>query len=183
MIQACVTRAYQVIQAGGLLIYPTEGVYGIGCDPHNSEAINKLINLKKRNPNKGIILIASDFAMFEAFIKPLSNEILEQISKYKSDPVSWIVPATEHCPGPLTGNRSTLAIRVSSHPFVQSLCKQLGHAITSTSANVSGQNPINNAKELNKAFGFAVDYIVPLPVGSLGKPTPLFDAISGQQLR
>ncbi len=178
-----VSKACEVIRAGGLLVYPTESVYGIGCNPNNTTALKKLLNLKKRSPEKGFILVASDFSMFKDFVKPLPKDTLERIKKHWSEPVSWVVPAVDHCPKLLTGNRNTLAIRVSAYPFIQAMCKQLGHAITSTSANISGSDPITQVNGLIAEFANDVDYIVPLSLEKQNSPTPLFDALSGKRLR
>jgi len=178
-----VLHAAQVIRRGGLLIYPTEGVYGIGCDPRNQTAVARLINLKQRDPGKGFILIAASEAMLSDYIAPLEDAVRAKLSRTWPGPVSWVVPARTGIHDSLTGGRETLAVRVSAHPFVQALCTELNHALISTSANVSGHPPITEQDTLETVFGDAVDHIVPMAPGDLAGPTPIYDALTGAQLR
>ena len=178
-----VLKCKKIIQAGGLIIYPTEGLFGIGCDPDSHDALAKLISLKKRSTSKGIILIASRYDMLNNYIEALPSDASRRVLQTWPGPVSWVLPAKKDCSRLLTGGHNTIVARVSSHPFVQALCGQLGHAITSTSANISGQAPICNFETLEKVFAYEVDFIVPLMPGNLERPTSIFDALSGRQLR
>ncbi len=182
-MQDHVLEACEAVKNGGLIVYPTEGVYGIGCDPKNEQALARLLQLKNRDPDKGLILIAATFEMLSPFIKEPKGKIRKQIMQTWPGPITWILEAEHYVSPILTGNRETLAVRVSAHPFVQELCNQLGHALVSTSANVSGQPPIQSLDVLQQTFGETVDYITPLAPGDLKQPTPIFDAQSGKQLR
>lgn len=182
-VDAHLHASCQVIQQGGILVYPTEGVYGIGCDPRNPDALEKLISVKSRDTGKGLILIGSDFQMFKVFIQPLPKPVLDKLKASWPGPVTWVVPAAENCPDLLTGGRNTIAIRVTDHPFVRALCDQLGHCITSTSANISGEAAITNPDDLYAQFAEKVDYIAPLPLGSQIGPSSVFEALTDKQLR
>ena len=182
-MQEYVIAAGKAISAGGLVVYPTEGVYGIGCDPQNQTALERLLSLKQRDSRKGFILIASDISMLDNYLAPLSEDINSRIKDSWPGPVTWVMPAAENVSNILSGGRSTLAVRVSAHPYVRALCQHLGHALVSTSANQSGQPPLGTLIELQQTLGDRIDYIVPLPPGNLNRPTPIFDAINGVQLR
>ena len=182
-MQPEVCQAADAIRSGGVIIYPTEGVYGLGCDPKNPNAVERLLAIKKRNPDKGFILIASTLEMLSEFVAELPDTARKKVIESWPGPVTWILPATDSVPTFLTGNRDTLAVRVSAHPFVVDLCNTLGHAIVSTSANISGQPPAETQEELKALFFGTVDYITPLEPGDLDRPTPIFDARTGEQLR
>ncbi len=178
-----VRMACSVVRAGGLIAYPTEGVFGVGCDPSNAQALRRLLQLKKRDPLKGFILIASDTHMLSPYVRSFSSRVSKRVLPSWPGPVTWVVAAAENVPVLLTGGRSTLAVRVTAHPFVCKLCNTLGHALVSTSANRSGAPPLKDLKELQQTLGGEVDYIVPMEPGELKKPTPIFDAETGKQLR
>jgi L-threonylcarbamoyladenylate synthase len=176
-------KACSAIQADGLITYPTEGVFGIGCNPLSEPALSRLIRLKQRHPNKGFILIASKLDMLRPYMRPLPKAIAQKVFATWPGPVTWIVPAANNLSPLLNGNRDTIAVRVSAHPFVQAICNTLGHALVSSSANISGHPPISSVKCLEQTLGKDIDYIVPLSPGKLLKPTPIFDALTGLQLR
>lgn len=178
-----VQKAGEILQAGGIVAYPTEAVFGIGCDPQNPAAIDRLLRLKQRDPGKGFILIASCLEQLEPYIKPLSESVAERVLSSWPGAVTWILEAADGVPDLLTGGRDTIAVRVSAHPVVIALCDCCGMALISTSANLAGQAPIRDPEQLQRAFGEDVDYIVPLQPGTLDKPTPIFNARTGQRLR
>ncbi|MDO6459983.1 L-threonylcarbamoyladenylate synthase [Granulosicoccaceae sp. 1_MG-2023] len=171
------------LRRGGILIYPTEGVYGIGCLASDEAAIQRLLQIKHRDPAKGLILIASRIAQIRPWISHIPAARREQILASWPGPVTWVLPAAPGISALLTGGRNTIAIRVSAQPFVRALCDELDAALISTSANRSGEPPATTPAELQQTFGSEVDYIVPLMPGDLQGPTPIFDAQSGKQLR
>ncbi len=173
--------AAQLIARGGILAYPTEGVYGIGCDPGNAHAVQRLLAIKSRDINKGLILIAARIEQLSPWIAPLSAEQLNAIGDSWPGPVTWVVPAQHNTPAQLTGGRPTLAARVSAHPPVAALCLAAGTALVSTSANLSGQPPAREASQLDQLSG--VDAYLEGPTGGLQRATPIFDLASGATLR
>lgn len=178
-----IQTAVETLQYGGIIAYPTEAVYGLGCDPTNEAALKKLIALKQRDANKGLILIASDIKQLYPFIAVKYFDLHPNIKKQWPGPVTWVIPCKASTPTLLTGNRNTLAVRVSSHPVVQQLCKQFGGAIVSTSANQSGLTPCKTAKDIQTHFNQKIDCIIDAPLGNAKKPSAIFFAETGEQLR
>jgi len=175
-------HARKAVWNGGVIAYPTEAVFGLGCDPLNAAAVEKLLAIKRRDPAKGFILIAADITQLDPFMH-LSGELREKLLQTWPGPVTWVVPAAPDVPEYLTGGRDTLAVRVTAHSVAHALCKAVGFALTSTSANLSGQLPSRSALAARRLLKDKVDYIVPGSVGPQRKPTEIRDAISGKLLR
>jgi len=176
-------RAIASLESGGIIAYPTEAVYGIGCDPFNSEACHKILTLKQRSQSKGVILIASDWEQIEPLVACIDTQRLKEIQKTWPGPYTWIFPRTQLVPDWISGEHDTIAVRVTAHPIVSRLCKQYGKPIVSTSANIGGQMPAKDNLEVFRIFGEAIDYILPGRVGDLQKPTEIRNAINNQILR
>lgn len=171
------------LRDGGILAYPTEAVWGLGCDPLNQQAVAALRALKGRSAAKGLILIAADFGQIEAFLDLPSQAIRGRLLASWPGPVTWIVPAAKTVPAWLRGRRGTLAVRVTAHPVASALCRAFGGAIVSTSANPSGAKPARTMLKTRRYFSrAALDYL-PGVTGTLGKPTAIFDARNGIRLR
>ncbi|HET9679570.1 MAG TPA: L-threonylcarbamoyladenylate synthase [Gammaproteobacteria bacterium] len=177
-----ISTAHKVIRNGGVIAYPTEAVYGLGCDPWNESAVHKILGLKQRDINQGLIVIAADFAQLEPLLKPLPENIRQHVFATWPGPVTWLIPASDACPRWLTGEHATLAVRVSAHPLVQTLCQQTG-PLVSTSANPHGQPPARDAQTVRRYFADRIDYIVEGEVGGSEKPSEIRDAVSGAIIR
>lgn len=178
-----ISQAATCIRQGGIVGYPTEGVFGLGCDPQNENALQRLIDLKQRDNNKGLIIIAANRQQLEPFIKPVSKSVAAQLDRTWPGPVTWILQAQTDVSPLLSGGRETVATRVTAHAAAAELCQNCGHAIVSTSANLSGQDSCIDAQSVENCFGHRIDYLLELPVGDLDKPTPIFDGLTGKQLR
>ena len=176
------SAAAVAIAAGDIIAYPTEGVFGLGCNPTNEQAIAKLIDLKGRASDKGLIIIAASRQQLAPFTTTVSEAIEQQLQASWPGPVTWILPAAKAVPALVTGGRSTIAARVTAHRVAAELCEACGHALISTSANRSGQPPCVNADQVAATFN-TLGYLVDMPVGDLSGPTPIFDGVSGKQLR
>jgi L-threonylcarbamoyladenylate synthase len=170
------------LKRGGVIAYPTESCYGLGCDPRNQRALLRLVRLKGRNAAKGLLLIADHFKRLEPFIRPLSPTDLARVKHSWPGPVTWVVPASSACPPLLTGGRSTLAVRVTAHAEAARLCRSLGMALVSTSANKSGQKPAKTAAECRRMFGARVRVIAGR-IGQRRRPSTLIDLATGTILR
>ncbi|UDG81179.1 Threonylcarbamoyl-AMP synthase [Candidatus Hartigia pinicola] len=135
---------------GNVIAYPTESIFGIGCDPDNEKAVNKLLELKQRSWKKGLILIADNYEKFENYIddNQLNNKQKQAIFSSWPGPVTWIIPANTLTPKWLTGHFNTLAVRVTNHTLARLLCRKYGKPIVSTSANLSGQIPCRTTLEV-----------------------------------
>lgn len=175
-------HAQRAIWSGGVIAYPTEAVFGLGCDPLNPKAVARLLAIKQRDSTKGFILIAADIIQLDPFMD-LSSELREQLLKTWPGPVTWVVPAAAGVPGWLTGGRDTLAVRVTAHPVAAALCRVTGLALTSTSANLSHHPPLRSSLAVRRTLREQLDYIVPGSVGARHKPTEIRDALSGALLR
>ena len=146
-----IRHAAHQIRRGGIIVYPTETVYGLGCDPLNLDAVEALCQLKQRPSGKGLILLANELKLFDGYIAPLSEQDQQKIID-TTQPTSWIVRASRQLPYWLSNEQRTLAIRITQQPVVSALCQQLGHPIVSTSANPSGKKTCRNAFEAHKYF-------------------------------
>lgn len=179
-----VRLAARHLRAGGLLAYPTEAVWGLGCDPLNAAAVDALLALKGRPQAKGLILAAAEFAQIEPFLDIPSQAMRERLLHSWPGPVTWIVPAARHAPTWLAGKRGTLAVRVSAHPVVAALCRAFAGPVISTSANPSGRRPARTLLAARRYFPRAGLRFLPGKLGVVGgRPTAIFDARSGARLR
>jgi L-threonylcarbamoyladenylate synthase len=181
--QAAIEKAVQALKAGNVIAYPTEAVYGLGCDPFNEEATKKLFAMKKREPNKGLILVASSWAMIEPLIVPIEPLTRLRVEANWPGPITWVFPASHNAPTWITGSHKSIAIRMSAHPVVKALCEQFGKPIVSTSANVSGYPPIRDERTLAISFKEGISETVPGKLGAQTQPSKIFDAITGERLR
>jgi len=171
------------IRQGGVIAYPTEAVYGLGCDPFNSAAVLRLLTLKQRAVGKGVILIAADFSQIESFIQPLTATQRQRLLQSWPGPATWLIPASPDVPRWIVGDHACIALRIPAHPIANALCKAVGHAVVSTSANVSQQTPARSPLAVRRYFKDQLDYILSGPLGQLDKPTPITDLITGRTVR
>lgn len=183
MSSSDLAHAAEIIRAGGVVAYPTEAVFGLGCDPRDEMAVDKLLVLKNRAREKGLILIAADFRQLESFLKPLDNAATQCVMRTWPGPVTWLIPAKSATPVWLRGDSDKLAVRVTAHPIAAELCRRAGRAIVSTSANVSGQAPARSADATRRMFGAEIDFVLDGPLGDSDKPTEIRDAITGAVVR
>ncbi len=176
--------AVDALVDGGVIAYPTEAVFGLGCDPDNEQALQRIIDIKGRDAHKGFILIASNQMQLLPYIAPVTDKQQTQLDEHWPGPVTFVVPAANTvCNTLLTGFRSSLAVRVSSHPVVVELCTLYGGAIVSTSANRSGDESLRTSAQVLDSMGNEIDVVVNSLVGNLALPTRIFDLLSGNQLR
>ena len=178
-------QAVRTTNLGGIIAYPTESVYGLGCDPLNRNAVAKLLRIKCRPVSKGMILVGSDITQIFPFvdIEALDDEVLDLLDEQWPGPVSFILPAAPSAPKWITGRHTSIAVRISAHPVVQQLCNTLDYAIVSTSANYSGSTPAKTAFQVQQKLKGSVDYTINAPVGSLLSPTPIIDPIRNITIR
>jgi L-threonylcarbamoyladenylate synthase len=160
-----IKKAADILLEGGVIAYPTEGVYGLGCIPDHSDAVMRILDIKSRKLSAGLILVSPDYALLEEWLSPGKHE-LKALQAKTSHPVTWVVTANPATPDWLTGGRHTLAIRISKHPVVGALCAATGSALVSTSANRSGRPAARSALSVRKSLGSRVDYVVS---GALGE--------------
>ena len=175
--------AAHTVAAGGLIAYPTEAVYGIGCDPWNQAAVERLLAVKQRPVGKGLILIAADFGQLAPFVQALDLGAMAEVYASWPGPFTWLLPAKKHTPRWLTGDHVTLAVRVTAHPGAAALCRACGEALVSTSANLSTHPPARTALEVRLRLGARVDCLVPGACGPQSRPSRIRDARTGDLVR
>ncbi len=175
-------QAARVISAEGILAYPTEAVYGLGCSPYSQTAVRRILQLKGRKVSKGLILIGSEISQFRHLVNLDVVYDRPEILASWPGPVTWIIPAQPGVSAWLTGNRPGLAVRISNHPLVRGLCNRVG-LLVSTSANPSGCEPAKTAIKVRTYFGNKLDFIMPGQLGNLSGPTEIRDAVSGRIMR
>jgi L-threonylcarbamoyladenylate synthase len=176
--------AADLLRRGEIIAYPTEAVWGLGCDPQNEQAVLNLLALKQRDYEKGMILVAADMEQFADYLRPLTAPQRQLLSESWPGPHTWIVPDLEHhVPQWVRGQYHSVALRVSAHPLVTALCQAFGGPIVSTSANPQGQPPALQAEQVQGYFGDRVAMITPGSVGAQDKPTQIRDLITGQVVR
>lgn len=176
-------QAARAIDTGGIIAYPTEGVYGLGCDPANAAAVLRLLQLKQRPLAKGLILIAADLEQLLPYIIEPTAEQLQRIGSTWPGPVTWVLPARPSTPVWLTGAHDTLAVRVTRHPTASTLCQLCNSALVSTSANRHGLNPARTPVQVRRQFPIELDAIVHGQTALRRGPSEIRDARNGAIIR
>ena len=170
--------------AGELIVYPTEAVMGIGCDPDNEAAVGALLALKNRPVGKGMILIADTYSRLLPYVNDNAVKLDKRTEIFSSwpGPVTWLLPKSDSAPAWITGEHDTIAVRVTDHPVVKDLCEKLGKPLVSTSANPSGQAPAKDVAQAKVYFGNNVTYVEGT-VGGHSRPSTIRDGQTGQVIR
>jgi L-threonylcarbamoyladenylate synthase len=172
-------HAARVIRSGGIVAYATEYCFGLGCDPHNERAVSRLLRLKRRPADKGLIVLAAHPDQ----LTPFAAELPAAARESWPGPHTWLVPARPRAPRWITGGHPRVAVRVTAHRQAAALCTQAGMAIVSTSANRAGERPARSFRDTVRRLGGEVDYVLPGRVGTLPAPTPIRDALTGELVR
>ena len=176
--------AAAAMRAGGVVAYPTEGVWGLGCDPFDETAVLRLLALKQRSVDKGLILVAAEASQFDGLAEwnALPPGRFDEIAASWPGPNTWIVPATARVPRWITGAHAGVAMRASAHPVVAALCRAFGGAIVSTSANPAGAPAPRRLAELDPMLRSGVDGVVEGETGGRDGPSDIRDALTGTLL-
>jgi len=151
----------KVLKQGGLILYPTDTVWGIGCDATNNEAVAKIYKLKKRIETKAMICLVADDRMIKKYVKNVP-EAAQSILDIGEDPITIIYENAQNLASNLIAEDNTIAIRIPDDEFCYQLCRKLNGAIVSTSANISGSPTPNSFKEISQDILKGVDYVVNL---------------------
>ncbi len=176
-------KARDVIGNGGIVAYPTESCYGLGCYPKDYNAIRKILLLKYRPVTKGLIVIGGDINQVSKYFQVLSDDLWSRLSLSWPSATTWLVPAASWVPSWLKGDSDKIAVRVPAHRLARELCKYCGHALVSTSANLSGQRAARTRAEVSRIFSDKVDYIIDAKCGSATRPSTITDLLTGQVIR
>jgi L-threonylcarbamoyladenylate synthase len=178
-----IRRAGALIRAGGVIAYPTEAVWGFGCDPLDAEAVARILDIKQRPASMGLILIAADPDQLRPWVEAVSPEIEARVAASWPGPVTWVLPAQPWVPGWVHGGRGTIAVRVTAHEQSAALCRAAGFAIVSTSANRSGKPPARTGIQVRRWFRDDLDLILDGATGGRDRPSEIRDAVSGRPIR
>lgn len=173
----------QRLREGGVIAYPTEAVWGLGCDPANRRAVERLLALKARPMAKGLILVSGRPEDFRPWLDALPEEARQRVEASWPGPHTWLLPDPQALPVWVKGEHDKVALRLSAHPVVQALCRHFGGPIISTSANPAAQPPARSREAVLSYFGDALDGIAPGELGGLAQPTPIRDALTGEIIR
>jgi L-threonylcarbamoyladenylate synthase len=170
---------------GDVILYPTEAVYGLGCDPDNQQAVDKLLAIKQRSVEKGLILIADNYGQLLKYVDDAKIPMDMRVDIFSSWPaaITWVMPAAKETPKWLTGQFDTIAVRVTNHPTVKHLCKEFGKPLVSTSANLSGKDTVISIEQAKSQFTDQVGYYVDEPLGGNMQPSTIKDAMTGKVFR
>lgn len=177
-------QACETLVAGGLIAYPTEAVWGLGCDPQNYSAVKRILALKGRSQDKGLILVAAGVIQLGKLLDGLNAQQRARIEASWPGPTTWLIPDPANLfPHWIKGKHPSVAIRVSAHPVVHALCEQFEKPIVSTSANAAGKTAIRGRSELEAQFGGSIDYVVSGNLGAAKQPSEIRDVLSGSLIR
>lgn len=176
-----IRQAAGAIRNQGVICYPTESVFGLGCDPLSRTAVEKILQLKQRPVEKGLILIASRIEQLIPYV--LLNDVQRTQILEQPSATTWLVNKSSATPPWISGQHSKVAIRLSKHPLVQALCNQLDCAIVSTSANPSTQAAARTLLRVKQYFPDELDYYLNGALGNVGNATPIIDIQSGTIIR
>ncbi|MFZ2235902.1 MAG: Sua5/YciO/YrdC/YwlC family protein [Dokdonella sp.] len=181
---ASIEHAVHTLRRGGVIAYPTEAVFGFGCNPQNVVAVQRLLDIKQRDASQGLPLIAADFAQIAPYIADdCPSAALERAQSSWPGPHTWVFPPSGRAPAWIIGDRGSIALRVTAHSVAAALCRAFESPLVSTSANHHGTNPALDVHQVEREFGSLVDAIVAGDVGDSVCPTTIRDAVSGEWLR
>ena len=177
-----IRQAVREIDQGKVIAYPTEAVFGLGCDPLNETAVLNLLALKKRSVEQGLILIASSLKQLEPYLQ-LTPSIVAKVEATWPGAVTWIIPSQPWVPQWLTGQYSSLAVRVTAHPIARLLCEEYAAPFVSTSANIHNKPPATQTWQVSKSLAGQQVFTLSGQVGGLKQTTPIYDVLSQQKIR
>ncbi|MBN3562023.1 Sua5/YciO/YrdC/YwlC family protein [Aliamphritea spongicola] len=169
-----VRQAARAMHHGGVIAYPTEAVWGLGCDPYNLTAVQHLLAMKRRPMHKGLILVASDTEQIAPLLANLTEEQRQKVLATWPGPVTWVLPDPDDIiPSWIKGKHSSVAVRVSAHLGVKALCEAFDSFVVSTSANYASQEPARDKLKVNINFRCDLAYVLPGELGSMAQPTQI----------
>ncbi len=171
-------RAADILLGGGVIAYPTEGVFGLGCMADDPEAIARVLEIKQRSPVKGLILIGANAAQFKGWTR---DQVIPDPDPAR--PVTWIVEPAGRVLPLVTGDNPGLAVRITTSPIAARLCELVESPIVSTSANLAGRPTSRNRFVLRRQFGALVDYVVPGECGPATGPSEIRELATNKVLR
>ena len=167
----------------GVVAYPTEAVWGLGCNPFSEHAVMNLLELKNRSVAKGVILLAADIRQFDPFISHLNDLQRQRLKNTWPGPVTWLVPVNSLVPKWISGQYDTVALRVTDHPVAAGLSRAFGAPIVSTSCNPEGLAPARDAFQVRRYFSDKLGAITSGAIGKYARPSEIRDLLTGEVRR
>ncbi len=175
-----IRRTADILLGGGVIAYPTEGVFGLGCLPDDADAVLRVLAIKRRDPSKGLILIADAATTLEGWI---AMSVTAIPNPKPARPITWIVPAGPAVLPIVSGMRASVAVRITTHPIARALCSATGSPLVSTSANLAGERPARTRFVLRRKFASLVDFVVPGDCGPAPGPSEIRDLVTDRIVR
>jgi L-threonylcarbamoyladenylate synthase len=175
-------RLAHALSAGAVIAYPTDTIWGFGCDPCNGLSVGRILEIKQRAVEKGLILLSSRLEYCEPFIE-IDDEQRKTLQQPREQPTTWLVKASPACPYWIRGDHPTVAIRMTDHPLLRELCPRLQMPLVSTSANRAGRPTARNQLQLRRQFGDELDFIVTGFETGGSRPSAIISLASGTTLR
>lgn len=176
-------RAADIIRAGGVVAYPVEACFGLGCDPRNCAALRRILRIKRRARALGLILIADRISRLAPFVGTFEVACRAEMLASWPGRHTWLLPAAPRVSRWLRGDHATIAVRVTAHRGAAQLCRLARTAVVSTSANRSGRRMLRSAAAVRREFGDEVDFVVDGRIGGAAEPSVIRDAATGAVLR
>lgn len=176
-------QAVHILCSGGIVAYPTEAVWGLGCDPWNEAAVLQLLQLKQRRESKGLIMVAASIGQLDWLLHDLDVPQRARLELSWPGPITWLIPHRGRVPPWVCGDFDTVAVRVSKHPPVVQLCASFGRPLISTSANIAGRPAAVRRLQVQRYFGAGVDYLLPGNLGGEQSPSMIRDLLSDTIVR
>ena len=171
MLKDEVNKALKALQDGGIILYPTDTIWGIGCDATNTEAVKKIFALKQREESKSMIILVDTDNKLQSYITEVP-EIAYQLIEFAENPLTLVMPGARNLSPALIAEDGSVGIRVSNHPFCQQLIQRLRKPIVSTSANISGEPSPEYFGKISQDIIDGVDYVVDIDQHSMEKKAP-----------
>lgn len=176
-------HAVRALEQGGVVACPTEAVWGLSCDPDDPAAVARLLELKQRPVDKGLILVAAALEQIAALLQGLSEAQRGKLALSWPGPTTWLLPHRDRVPPWIHGGRDTVAVRVTAHPVMAALCRAWDGPLVSTSANPAGCQAPRAAFQVQRYFGQQLDALVPGAVGGAARPSVIRDLRTDEVLR
>lgn len=171
------------LRKGQIIAYPTEAVYGLGCDPRNEAAVRKLLALKGRSESAGFVLIAGDYSQLEPWVENCEQSLIKEAMQTWPGPVTWLFPRALSVPDYVAGNHATVAVRITAHQPSRELCDAFGSALISSSANRTAAEPARSSAKVEEYFADELGGILEGPLGNATRPSEIRDLVSGKVIR
>jgi len=166
-----IKKTLEVLRAGGVILYPTDTVWGLGCDATNEAAVKRIFDIKKRVDAKAMLVLVDNSAKIQAYIEDVPDMAWDLI-EFTEKPLTIIYPDAKNLAKNLIAEDKSVGIRVTNEAFSKSLCAQFRKPIVSTSANISGVTAPANFSQISDEIKSSVDYIVNFRQDDLSKPKP-----------